>query len=270
MKLARLERWFDGRVAGPWEGRRERGPDAAAVVLPNARLTSEERVRIYTRMYFARLLEVLQADFPALEKILGADAFERVARAYIARHPSRSFSLNGLGRRLPEFLAREARVTRRALAVDVARVERAMSEAFDAEEAAPLSPAAVAAVPAPAWAGARLVPVPSFRLLALRTRANAAVSAARQETRLPDLRACPTWAVVYRREYKVYRLDLTAPQFALLDALSRGKTVRAALSAAAKAAGRRAAVALPAQLFGWFRTWTEEGLFRAITLPPAG
>ena len=76
--------------------------------------------------------------------------------------------------------------------------------------------------------------------------------------------------MVYRREYKVYRLDLTAPQFALLGALSRWKTVRVALAAAARAAGRRNAAALPAQLFGWFRTWTEEGLFRAITLPRAG
>ena len=264
MKLAALERWFDGRVAGPWEGKPTRGPTAAAVVLPNATLSADERVRIYTRMYFARLLEVLQADFPALEKILGEEAFERAARAYVAKHPSRSYSLNPLGRRLPEFLERAPRVPRRALAVDVARVERAMSEVFDEEEAAPLSPEAVAAVPAHAWADARLVPIPAFRLLALRTRANAAVSAARQEKRLPDLRAHATWAVVYRREYRVYRLDLTAPQFALLGALARGKTVRAALAAAAKASGPREAAALPTQLFGWFRTWTEEGLFMAL------
>lgn len=264
LRLAKLERWFDGRVAGPWEGRRAAGPKAEAIILPNSHLSPEDRVRIYTRAYFARLFEVLQADYPALEKVVGEDAFERLAQAYVAKHPSRSYSLNPLGTKLPEFLARAARVPRRVLAVDVARVERAMAEAFDEEEAAPLSPDAVAAVPANAWAGARLVPVPSFRLLALRTRANAAVSAARQDLPMPDLRARATWAIVYRRDYRVFRLDLTEPQFALLSALARGRTVRAALAAALKAAGRREAATLPGKVFGWFRTWTEEGLFAEI------
>jgi len=266
MKLSALERWFDGRVAGPWEGKRARGPATARVIRRTATLTADERVAIYTRMYFARLFEVLQADYPALEKIVGEDAFEKIARAYVAKFPSRSYSLNPLGRRLPEFLARAPRVPKRVIAVDIARVERAMSEVFDAEEAAPLSPDAVAAVPASAWASARLVPIPAFGLLALRTRANAAVSAARQETPLPDLRTHATWVAVFRRDDTVYRLDLTEPQFALLSALCRGKTVRVALAAAVKAAGRRDAAALPGQLFGWFRTWTEEGLFRAIEI----
>lgn len=266
LRLSKLERWFDARVAGPWEGRRVSGLKAAEVVLPNSHLSAEDRVRIYTRAYFARLLEVLQADHPALERILGADAFERLAQGYVAKHPSRSYSLNPLGTKLPGFLERAPRVPRRALAVDVARVERAMAEAFDEEEAAPLSPDAVAAVPASAWARARLVPVPSLRLLALRTRANAAVTAARQDLPMPDLRACPSWAVVYRRDYRVFRLDLTEPQFALLTALARGRTVRAALAAAVKAAGRRDAAKLPGELFGWFHTWTEEGLFRAIEI----
>jgi hypothetical protein len=266
MRLATLERWFDARVAGPWEGRRASGPNASAVVLPNSHLSAEDRVRIYTRAYFARLLEVLQADHPALEKILGVDAFERLAQAYVAKHPSRSYSLNPLGKKLPDFLERAPRVPRRTLAVDVARLERAMSEAFDEEEASPLAPDAVAAVPANAWGGARLVPVPSLLLLALRTRANAAVTSARQDLPMPDLRAHASWVVVYRRDYRVFRLDLTKPQFALLTALARGKTVRVALAAAVKAAGRRDAAKLPEQLFGWFRTWTEEGLFRKIEI----
>ena len=264
MPLATLERWFDGHVTGRFEGRRVPSPDAEEVILPNTQLSSAERVDIYTRAYFARLLEVLQADYPALEKILGSHAFEHVAADYLRKHPSKSWSLNGLGRKLPAFLDKAPRIPKRAIAADVARVECAMSEAFDAEEAAPLSPEAVAAVPPEKWGGARLVPVPSFRLLALRTRANATVTAARNDQKLPPQGAHATWCVVYRKDYRVFRLDLAKTQHALLDALSRGKTFSAALQAAMKAATKRERAELPSQVFGWFRTWTEEGLFQSV------
>lgn len=264
MTLGALERWFDSRVAGPWEGRRPRGPAPREVVLPNARMTADERLAIYTRMYYARLHEALEQDYPALRAILGEDVFDRVMRAYVAAHPSRSYTLNDLGRRLPRFLERARGVPSRRFVADVARVERTMSEVFDAEEAAPLTPGAIAAVPPDAWAGARVVFVPAFRLLALSTRANAAVTAARQGLPLPERGARRAWVAVYRRDYRVLRMDLTRPQFALLSSLARGRTVRAALAAAARAAGGGGAEALPAQVFGWFRDWTAEGLFRSV------
>ena len=266
MTLDALERWFDGQVAGPWEGRRAPRPAPEAVVLPNARMTSRERIDIYTRMYFARLHEALGQDYPALRGVLGDDAFERLARGYVAAHPSRSHSLNFLGRAFPAFLTRAPRVPDRAAAVDIARIECAMSEVFDEEEARPLTPGEVALVPPGEWGRARLDTIPAFRLLALRTRANAAVTAARQALPLPRLGAHRSWVAVYRQEYRVVRLDLSRPQFALLDALHRGKTVRTALAAALRDAPRAEAARIPGEVFGWFRDWTAEGIFRAVRL----
>lgn len=71
---------------------------------------------------------------------------------------------------------------------------------------------------------------------------------------------------VYRHDLRVLRLDLTAPQFALLASLARGRTVRGALAAAVAASERAQAAALPGDVFGWFRDWTSDGLFRSVVI----
>ena len=57
---------------------------------------------------------------------------------------------------------------RRDFCHDLARLELAMSQAFDAPRRPPSPSAEVAAVPPEAWEGARLEPVAAFRLLAFR------------------------------------------------------------------------------------------------------
>ncbi len=74
--------------------------EAAAFIKANDRLTSLERLEIYSRSYWFRLLDSLRDDFPALAAVLGPPAFERLARAYLADCPSQSFTLRDLGSRM--------------------------------------------------------------------------------------------------------------------------------------------------------------------------
>jgi hypothetical protein len=91
---------------------RDRGPDgrpmtevAASFIAPNSRLTSFERLEIYNRQYWYRVLGALAEDFPALRALVGERRFEALSIAYLAEHPSRSFTLRNLGSKLPEWLA---------------------------------------------------------------------------------------------------------------------------------------------------------------------
>ena len=97
---------------GPHE-RGRKGPrlaPASDVILPSKTLQPQDRVDIYAIAYMARLTEALHDDFPAVTRLLGHRAFHDVARAYLERHPSRSWSLNPLGRKLPEFLSGKVNV----------------------------------------------------------------------------------------------------------------------------------------------------------------
>jgi hypothetical protein len=271
--LPRLQRWVQTVVVHP--GTEEEAVASAEaqadvpadrlgeVVLPSQRLTPTERIGIYHGMYLLRMRDALVADYPALEHFLGEDSFRELARAYVQQHPSRSYSLNRLGAHLSEFVRTAPGLRRPEFCHDLARLEWAVTEVFDAPETPPLTEVAIAAVPAEAWERARLEPIAAFRLLAFRYPVNAYLQTVRDDDHdHPKARLKDTWVAVYRRDYAVNRQDLTRAAHDLLADLVSGKTLGEALSAALGRGGRRAPS--ETELFRWFREWVSGGVFRAV------
>src|ERR1700688_4401906 len=77
---------------------------AARFIKPNDRLTSFERLEIYTRQYWFRLLSSMVEDFPGLRAVVGSKRFEAMSTAYLTDCPSRSFTLRNLGAGLEGWL----------------------------------------------------------------------------------------------------------------------------------------------------------------------
>ena len=113
---------------------------AASYIKPNSLLTSFERLEIYNRQYWFRVIDAVSEDFPALRAVLGGERFDSLVLAYLRENPSTSFTLRNLGARLPAWLASypELAGSQRALALDVARLEWAYIEAFDGASLMPL------------------------------------------------------------------------------------------------------------------------------------
>ena len=244
----------------PHESARRKPAPADRFVLPSRSLRPEQRMAIYADAYMARLVEALEEDFPAVSRLLGHRAFHEMCRGYLERFPSRSRSLNPLGRRLPDFLSD------RPAARDLARVEVAMSEVFDAEGVAPLQPSDFSKIAPRKLAGSRLAFVPAFRLLALDHAVNPYIDAVRRErATLPRLHRKRTWMAVYRKEFKVWRLDLKEPAHAALSALHRGRPVSQAVAAAAHVWTGRPGE-LQSQIRRWFGEWASEGFFSRLIL----
>jgi hypothetical protein len=120
-------------------------------------------LEVYVAMHATRLRDALREDYPRVEAALGEAPFAGLAQRYLARHPSTHPSLRELGRSLPDFIAGERR--RPPWLADLARLEWARVEAFDAADAAPLTLEELRAIPAEGWPALRLVPVPSYRRL---------------------------------------------------------------------------------------------------------
>ena len=114
---------------------------AQSYIAPNARLSSFERLEIYNRQYWFRLISAVAEDFPTLNAVLGQKRFDALILAYLARNPSTSWTLRNLGARLSAFLQGHPEFTgrRHRLAVDVARLEWACVEAFDGGRRTPLT-----------------------------------------------------------------------------------------------------------------------------------
>jgi hypothetical protein len=275
VSLPRMQRWMQEVVVHPGDiaeavaspsAKKALGSAAIEdVILPSRTLPPAERVGIYQGMYLLRMEEALESDYTALRHLLGAKGFSDLVRDYVAAHPSVTYTLNRLSDHLPEFVSKWKGARRPAVAHDLARLELAIAEVFDAPEVPPLSGAEIAAVPAESWERARLAPIEAFRLLSLRYPVNAYLQSVRDEDHdHPALRRKDTYVAVYRRDYSVWRHDLSQAAHDLLADLVAGKPLGKAVSAAILRGGRRAPTT--DQLFRWFREWTAGGVFRSVRL----
>src|ERR1700757_2353921 len=106
---------------------------ACQIIKPNDRLTSFERLEIYNRQYWFRVLDGFSEDFPGLRAILGDRRFDALAKAYLTDCPSRSFTMRDLGSPLQSLLRRPPCYAgnRLQLSADMVRLEWAEIETFD-------------------------------------------------------------------------------------------------------------------------------------------
>ena len=274
VSLERLQRWMQsvvvhsGSVDEALRGAEAEVPAGRVgeVVLPSKTLTAAERVGIYQAMYPLRMAEALQADYPALAHYLGDEGFKDLVQGYVGAFPSRTYTLNRLGEHLPEYVKTAPGVKRPEFCHDLARLELAVSEVFDAPETPALSEKAIASVSPEAWEHAVLAPVEAFRLRAFRYPVNKYLQTVKDDDHdHPKARLKDTWVAVYRRDYAVYRLELSRAAHDLLADLVGGRPLGAALSRAVVGGGRRAPT--EHELFRWFREWVSGGVFRSVTLP---
>lgn len=273
LALGGLQRWMQAVIVHPAERTREAlaSSEAAAlvpperlgdVVLPSETLDPAERVGIYHDMYVLRMEEALESDYPGLAHFLGPKRWRQLVRGYLEAHPSRSYTLNVLGRALAEHVFTARGVSHAGFCRDLARLEWAIVEAFDAPETPILTEASLTAVPPEAWEDARLVPTAAFRLLALHYNAGSYLDSLRgEEHDHPLPRRRPEWVAVCRRDYAVYRLPLTRPSHRLLGALAEGQPVGEAVEECLLRSRPRPT---GDQIFAWFREWARSGVFQSV------
>jgi hypothetical protein len=259
------------RLQPRWRDGRPMADVAAEFIKPNDRLTSFERLQIYARCYWFRIIDGMSADCPALRALLGEKKFFALVNAYLGKHPSRSHTMRDLCARVPQFIREEPRLTapHTALAHAIARFEWAQTVAFDGEARPVLTPDDIADAP-PAKLRLALQPYISLLALdwpvddyvvtvkkrdALRGDASNVVDhgpRAASRKRVPRPRRGRTFIVVHRFNERLYYKRVDAPAFQILEKLADGRT----LAQAVAAAGPRVK---PEQVREWFATWMELG-----------
>lgn len=108
---------------------------------------SPRRFAVYRNNVSVALIDALRANFPATCRIVGEEFFRVMARAYALSEPPPSPVLLDYGASFPDFIARFEPVGSLPYLADVARIERAWTEAYHAPEAGSLNPAVLSNVP---------------------------------------------------------------------------------------------------------------------------
>lgn len=186
--------------------------DLGDLVVGDERLDAAGRLDVYARMYQARLSDALTALHPTVAAVVGASALPEFARAYFRTYPSRSPSLRQAGDRLVDFLERPPPGARaRPALADVARLDAARLDAFDAADAATVALSTLRELTAGELPAFVLRLHPSARLLRLRYTADVVFRAIERGRRPARLRRSPRALLVWRRGSAVLhrRLDAT-------------------------------------------------------------
>jgi hypothetical protein len=260
--LAELQRWMQAELVRP-PGRGRSASELARVereLRPPATLAAAERLDLVASMVRERLVGCLREDYAGVRHALGEREFERLALEYLEAHPSTHYSLNRLGRGLPEFL--RARRPRARFVAELAELERAVQVVFDAPQEPGLDAAAVLAVPPERWPQLRLRTIAALELCAGEFPGRRYLKEV-YEGRAPRRpRRERSWTLVHRRDFAVWRVALDADRWTLLAALREGVTVSTAIE---RCLGRRGASRerVASEVGGWFREWAAEGLFAA-------
>ena len=289
MKLLKLQRTMARAVMQPLtasEHMQRKAPDgksmrayAGRFIKPNDRLTSFERLEIYNRQYWLRLLSSMVEDFPGLRSVLGDRRFEAMCKAYLVDCPSRSFTLRNLGSRLESWLRKHSRWAgnKQALALDVVRLEWAEIEAFDGQAEPALRPEDLGAGDISTL---HMKLQPYIRLLSLNYPVDDLLLEVRKDDPDTDfssntfqerrkrkkvqaaakLEPCDIFLAVHRFDDSVYFRRIEPEEFAILSALRKGKPLDWSIEMAL----RKTAIPLekrPAAVQKWFQNWAALGWF---------
>ncbi len=264
------KRWIDGSSMHDF---------ASKLIKPNSRCSSFERLEIYNRQYWFRLLDCLVDDYPGVRSIIGQEKFEKLSEAYLQKYPSRSYSIRDLGSHLADFIARHPKLIgpQQKVAYDMARLEWARVVAFDG----PTLPSASGVEIARAGAAKlKLALQPHISLLELdypvdelslaqkraeilRTEAGTTNRAKNKKYKaITNPRKQRRYVVVHRIDNAVYFKSLEPAQFYILWAINCGKSIEQACAFALRkvtALDRRALTPQSLQL--WFGHWASFGWF---------
>jgi Putative DNA-binding domain len=291
MRLAALQRTMARAVMQPLtsdERMQTRAPDgksmrlyASGFIKPNDRLTSFERLEIYNRQYWFRLLSSMNEDFPGLCAVLGDRRFEAMSKAYLVDCPSRSFTLRNLGARLEAWLRKHPKwaASKQALAIDIARLEWADIEAFDGKPEPALRTEDLGAGDG---AKLKLKLQPYVRLLDLKYPVDDLLLDVRKEDEDTDfasnafqerrkrkrvqavakLKPANIFLAVHRVDDSVYFRRIAREEFVILSALRDGKSLGRAIDAAFRKS-RVPPEDRAGMVQQWFLNWSALGWFCA-------
>ncbi|MBV8502167.1 MAG: putative DNA-binding domain-containing protein [Paucibacter sp.] len=229
------------------------GSAASGVSPPNG-------LEVYRQAVPARLVDALRDNHLVLHRAMGDEAFDALAEAYLQFHPSRTRSIRWFGAQLGSFMDAWPALSHPALA-DMARMDWALRDAFDAADVTPLQ--ALAGLDAETrlrlHPGVRLVRLnwavePAWRALRL------AITEELADPELPEPEAREHTLLAWRLGLDVRWRSLEAPEAALLAQLQQGASFAQLGQCAAAEVGVDVA---PTLLVQALQTWLADGLLQA-------
>lgn len=232
-------------------------------VVATARVPIATRLAIYGDGYCLRLIEALQANYPAMAKLLGESEFAELGTAYVRANDSRFASIRYYGAGLSEFLATQPEYAAAPVLAELARWEWTMTEVFDAADAASIDASALAQVEPSHWGDLAFEFHPSVRRLVLQWNVPQIWRALTDDADRPQaaLQGEPTSWLLWRQDLQTYFRSLELPESEALDLAQRHCRFGEICAGLAR---HFAEDEVPTRAVTYLRQWVESGLLTSV------
>lgn len=209
------------------------GPPSPSTILdrivPGGTLTPQAALGVYQTGYRVRLTEALGETFEGVWWVIGDTHFFRLAKDYLALHPSSFYNLSDFGEAFPDFLEHARPFADLPFLSDLARFEWIFKEVFHSAPHQPLSPEYLqhtdlsGATRLTFGASLRLFssPYSVYEIWKLRTTPQAPLS--------QDMWTSPQCLLAYQHQQQVYVQRLSPSEHAIFHYLIDGASIGEAL-----------------------------------------
>ena len=230
------------------------------------RETKQNLLGVYRDGYALRLVEVMGNDHELLRNYLGEDAFNEMARAYIASQPSHHPNARWFTRGVPDFLKVNEPYSLHPIVGELASLEKALNDAFDGADAPVLCMSDLAAIPPHDWGQLSFVPHPTAAIIDAYTNVAAIWRALKDENEPPAVTTSkePTRIVAWRHELMPMFREMTGEEAMMWGEAVKGTNFENLCELIAfydDAAGA------PARAAGHLKGWLEAGLLSRMARP---
>lgn len=205
------------------------------------------RFSVYRNNVAVSLTEALEQTFPIIRKLIGDENFRAVAALYLRSEPPDSPILSSYGAGFPRFLESFEPLAHLGYLPDMARLERALVDSYNAADATPLDPAIFARTAPDDLPRLTLTFAPSVRLLRSPWPIHA-IWRFNTEEGAPQPPAQAQDVLITRPDYDPVPRLLPPGGAALIAALAQGKPLGDALDDATREAADFDFAALLGQL----------------------
>jgi hypothetical protein len=179
---------------------------------------------VYQHAYGSRLVDAMRDDHELLHLYLGDEMFDEMGHAYVAARPSQHPNLRWFSQGLPEFLKSAEPYCNYPVLCDLAGLEKALNDAFDATDGPVLGLNDMAGFAPEIWNDLKFRPHPSSCRIDASTNAAAVWLALKNDETPPDavVLEIPCRLLIWRQDVTPMFRELTAEEAMMWDEAASG------------------------------------------------
>jgi Putative DNA-binding domain len=193
-------------------------------------INDARRFAVYKNNVTVSLVRSLEANFPAIVKLVGDEYFTALAHVFVEKHPPKTRVLAQYGAAFPAFLQAFAPLFEYPYLCDVAQLEQLWREAFHEADALPIAHEQLALIAPDDIASLRFIAHPATRLLHSKFAAGSIFSANRSDGAQREFDpAMGEYALITRPHFDCALRILNAADGAFVNSLLSGETLQEAI-----------------------------------------